>query len=380
MTLKDSIFSWFLKNVVLSKAEIIDKPGFIITSVSDKKKETYLRDLFLEEQLFSMIEKKIVEVYDTDGKKALYSSGKKFGYIYANLSNFTRLTDNNKKNFLDFCYFLVNYITTIYARKANYDVDLSKKRFSIELDDYVICNENGLGYLMTAGGIGGIWSYMLNDKTIEAVQETCQGRNDDLCRVVAQPYSEFANTELSPFIETNISEMPFTSKYKQLNLIRETKLARTSLKNLLNSKTFSYKNGSLQYKNIRYFHCESNMPYLLEKEISKLPNGSETLFDICYDYGVFLQKQYGGRDYKKFIMDYFSALGWGEVITILKEGKPTVTAVYYPWTNFSVDSKYIIFRGVLSGFISKCINKELKFNRYDSNVTNYLTVNIYESN
>ena len=65
MPVKDKVVTWWIQNVILPKREIIDKPGFIITTFTEQKQTTYLRDIFLSEQLFELIEKRIVEQYES---------------------------------------------------------------------------------------------------------------------------------------------------------------------------------------------------------------------------------------------------------------------------------------------------------------------------
>ena len=187
MPIKDAVFTWFIQNILSPNIENINNPGFVVTSFSEKGKETYLRDIFVEDKLFEAIENKVAEKYGEKGKQTLYSAGKKFGYIYSSLSNFAQLKGDNVKEVNDFIYFLVRYVTTIYAKEATYQVDLLKKSFTIYLDNYVVCHNNGKGYLMTSGGIAGIWAYVINDKKVEGIQIKCQGTGDQKCIVDVKP-------------------------------------------------------------------------------------------------------------------------------------------------------------------------------------------------
>jgi len=58
------------------------------------------------------------------------------------------------------------------------------------MKDYIVCRKNGRGEIFSEGGIAGIWSYVCQDPTIEAVQIKCQGRGDPECEVIAAPYKE----------------------------------------------------------------------------------------------------------------------------------------------------------------------------------------------
>jgi len=52
------------------------------------------------------------------------------------------------------------------------------------MKDYIVCRKNGRGEIFSEGGIAGIWSYVCQDPTIEAVQIKCQGREDKWCEVI----------------------------------------------------------------------------------------------------------------------------------------------------------------------------------------------------
>lgn len=375
--IKDQVFSWFIQKVLAPSVEIVDKPGFIVTSLSEKNKETYLREFFLEEDLLVSIEKKIVSKYGSDGRAVLYSIGKKFGYLYSSLSNFNRIgeSDKEKKDFLDFSYFLVRYITAIYAFDAKHEIDLSRKRFTIELDKYVVCEKNGLGLIMTSGGIAGIWAYMVRDKTVEGVETSCQGLGADHCFVIAQPRVEHEKDGRKFTVEVDLPDDQFSTQYKSLNLIRPAQFAKNSLKSLLDSRLFRYDHGFLHYGDIRYFHGESHVIYLIEKDLAQLPGGEECLFEASFEFGQMLQKTYGGKDYKKFIMDYFPALGWGDILVKSEEsGKISVISQYYPWTKYSSSTKFTIFRGVISGFISGCLDRKVQFLTFNRSISEFLVV------
>jgi hypothetical protein len=375
MPVKDRIVSWFIQNVIVPKREIIDRPGFVITTFTDQNVTTYLRDLFLPEKLFETIENKIVQYYGEEGKQVLYSAGKKNGFLYASISNFPSINDSSENEISNFAYLLVRYIETMFAKQADHDINLEKKTFSISFKDYIICSKNGLGYIMTSGGIAGIWAYAMQDKEIEGIQLECQGKNNDKCVVICEPSCMIQGRSNEIFYEKNLPDYKFDDDYKIMNEIRQTTYSHNSLKNLIDAGFFNYEQGILSYKNNRFFGCESHILYLLEGEISKLVNGEQTLFDICFDYGKKLRETCGENEYQRFISDFFPALGFGD-LTVTDPEKITISAIYYPWTIYSEKSKYIIFRGVLSGFISSALEKEIKLNNFDIDINNYLTLTI----
>lgn len=375
MPVKDRIVSWWIQNIIIPKREIIDKPGFIITTFTDQNQTTYLRDLFFAEQLFELIESRIVEKYGEQGAQALYSAGKKFGYIYSALSNFPTIQTSSRKDFSDFVYLFVRYCEGVFAQQATHEVDLDKKIFTLAFKDYIICRHNGLGYIMNDGGSAGIWAYLMQDKSIEGIQLECEGRGDARCLVMCGPEEKLQEKTNKFFYERDLPDIKFDEFYKSLNEIRESTYAQNSLKDLIDIGFFRYRRGILSYNNMRFFGCESHMLYILEEEISKFKDGEKVLFDACVEYGKKLRETYGGKDYQKFIMDFFPALGFGEVF-ILEPDTFDITAVYYPWTVYSEKSKYIIFRGMMSGIVSSSIDKNIEFKNFKINVEDYLTLTI----
>lgn len=375
MPVKDRVVTWWIKNIITPQREIIDKPGFIVTTFTEHKRTTYLREFFLSEQLFEFIENKIVEIYGDKGRQALYSAGKKFGYLYASMSNFPTINDISANELSDFAYLVLRYIEGTYAKQAKHQLDFEKKLLTISFDNYIVCRHNGLGYIMLNGAVSGLWAYEVQDKTLEATQLECQGRGDKNCFFICAPVERLKEKTNKIFLETDLSEKQPDDRYRLLNQIRDSTYSSNSLKSLIDHKFFKYKEGILSYKTIRFFHCESHILYLLEQEILKLPDGEKILFDICFNYGKFLQEIYGGENYKKFIKDFYPALGFGDII--IRDSKEiNITSMYYPWTIYSEKSNYIIFRSIMSGIISNSLDKSIELNNYKTHVRDYLTLTI----
>lgn len=377
MPVKDRVVSWWIQNIIIPQQEIIDKPGFIVTTFTEKKFTTYLREFFIPEKLFEIIENRIVEHYGEHGRQVLYSSGKKFGYIYASMSNFTTLKNSSAEDISKFAYLLVRYIEGTYAQQAEHETDVEQKRFTIYFDNYIICRNNGIGHIMTEGGITGIWSYGMQDTSIEGVQLECQGRGNQRCCVICAPCNKIQEKIKKFFCENNLTALKSDSTYKTLNEIRQTTYVKNSLKDLLDAGFFTYKRGIISYKDNRFFHCESHILYLLEQEIVKLENGEQILFDACIEYGKFIAESYGKKDYQKFIPDFFSALGFGDIL-VINSDKLSIAFIYYPWTIYSQQSKYIILRGIMSGIVSSLSSREIRFTNAKVNVETFLTVTISE--
>ena len=369
----DKIVTWFIQNVITPRQEIIDKPGFIILTISPKESKMYMRDLLLPEGLFEKIETKVVRKYGEAGKQALYSAGKKFGYVYASSSGFPQIGKSKEKDIRNFIYFLVRYVAGTYASDATYEVNLKTRTFKINLKDYVICRHDGIGLVMADGGIAGIWAWACDDPTMEGTQIKCQGRNDERCEVICAPVNELKKTVTSIFVETNVPTYPFDNEYEIKNQIRETTYSKNSLKTLLDGKFFEYRGGILSYKGRRMFLDDSYVSFILEDEICELPGGTDILFEAAFEEGKEIAEAYGKSDWGKFITDYLSALGFGD-IAVLDTKNPKIGLIYYPWTKLNLNFKYILLTGFLSGIITQCTGKKSLIELLGTTSKEYLTV------
>lgn len=293
------------------------------------------------------------------------------------MSNFTTVKNSSTEEISKFAYLLVRYIEGTYAQQAEHEADVKNQRFIIYFDNYIVCRHNGIGHIMTEGGITGIWSYGMQNNSIEGVQLECQGRGNQRCIVVCAPDNEIQEKTKNVFRERDLIELKSDSTYKSLNEVQKTTYVKNSLKDLLNAGFFTYKKGILSYKDHRFFHCESHILYLLEQEIIKLNNGEKTLFDACFEYGKSLGETYGKKDFEKFIPDFFSALGFGDIL-IINSDRLAIQFVFFPWTIFSKESKYIILRGIMSGVVSSITGKNILLNNIDAHIGKYLTLTIKE--
>ncbi len=373
MRIRDKIIDWYIRNIYFPKFEIIDKPAFICERVGQQK-DNYLREITLNENFIVNLENSLKKENST-----LYYIGKKFGYNYSNLSKFTNIKSATKKDILRDAYFLVRYIEAISSYgKLTHKIDYDKKIFTLNMKDYIVCSKNGLGYIFSFGSIGGIWSYVMQDLTIEAVQPKCQGRGDKECLVIAAPYETLIKMGYKPIRCEEIEKVEMSQEYKKFNEIRPTKWATKSLKNLIDSGIFEYKHGQVTYKGERFFLCEASFMYILEKELKKIKNGLKILWDCSFEFGKNLAKISGKQDPCKFITDFFSALGFGDILVLKKKGKYEITVKYFPWFNYEKEIDFTMFRGMLSGVISGFTGKEIVLKKIEKdtregNLSLYIT-------
>lgn len=368
---KDKIVTWFIRNIILAKNEIINHPGFIVLKLSSEKETTNLREIFIPEFLLTELENHIVEKYKTKGEQILYSVGKKFGYRYASNSKFPTLKTSTEKDFLNFSYIVVRYIETIYAKKITHEINIDKKIFEVKAKDYIVCSKNGLGYILTNGAISGVWTYGTVDNTIEGVQTTCQGRGDDHCEIVCAPEKYFVDNKIKFLKERDLSGLELLQKeYNTINEIRPAKFATNSFEKLLDSGFLKQKGGVITAKEGRYMLLEASLMYLLERELKKLKGGLDVLWDVSVDFGKKLAEISGKDDPAAIIMDLFPALGFGDIyVEKLGPSKYRIIVNYFPWTKWADEVDFTMFRGMLSGVISGSLGKKVELKKVEKDLS-----------
>jgi len=369
MAVKDKVVGWFLRNVVIPGTEVIDKPGFIVCKVTEKKQTTYLRDLLFPERIFINLELQVTKKLGTRGHQALYSVGKKFGYVYSSLSKFPSVDGSSEKEILDFLYYYIRYMEATYANKIDYKPDMKNKICVMVMDDYLVCRESGIGHILSDGGSAGVWAFLLSDKTLEGVQTKCQGRNDKKCEIVVAPPKYFLSKKIKFLKETNLNKILYDKTYEQLNQIAPVSYAKYSLKDMIDTGFFKHSKGVLLHKNERYFLCDANMLYLLENELSKIKGANEILFDISFKFGSELIKNEKPKNIKDFIMSYMSAFGWGDVLVTEKNSKYLIIVNCCPWTPLIDNSKFLFFRGIISGMLSESLNKKIILDKINTDTS-----------
>jgi len=116
------------------------------------------------------------------------------------------------------------------------------------------------------------------------------------------------------------------------------------------------------YRGDRYFGCEASVIYLLEDELRKI-GAEDILFDVSFNYGKKVAMEVHD-DYRTYITDYMSALGWGDVYML---GKTRSGCDYFPYTNYSKNSDFVLFKSLISGLLSGLLDKDIKLKHVDQN-------------
>ena len=359
--IKNNLVSWFIRNVVSRRLEIFDFPGFLIEKLFYKR-DKFVREFLLSETIISNIEKKV-------SAKNAYFIGKKFGYLYASLVDLPLIKDISEKEFLNFTYFLVRDIESIYASKIEHKIDYSSRLLHMKMHDYISCSDNGRGQIFSMGGIAGIWAYMCSDKAIEAVKPKCQGRGDPECEVIVAPINILKDKGFRPIQCQDVKASVLSEKYEKFNRIRPTIWAKQSLKHLIDSHIFIFNEGKITYGKERFFLCESSFMYVMETELKKSKSYIKTLWDVSFNFGKSFVKIQKKRDPCKFITDIFPAMGFGDVHIIHKKDMYKIYFNYYPWSLCMNNIDFVMLRGIISGIISETEGKLIEFKNIDKKVS-----------
>jgi hypothetical protein len=355
--------------IVLPRRELIDNPGFICEKMGEG--DAYLREIAFPNSVGIQLENKLQP-------EDLYRIGKKFGWSYAKNSDIFTIDKVSEQEFRNAAHLLVKYMESIsFAQEMNEKIQYSNKVFELKMKNTLICSASGGGYLMETGGISGIWAYAVQDPNVEGVQPRCQGRGDEECEVIVAPHKTLIQKGYTPIHCNDMENLDIDRRYRELNKIRPTQWATHSLRDLINSKFFKYKHGLITYGTERFFLCEASFMYFLEKELKNIDGGLELLWNISFNFGKILAEKSGKQDPCKFITDFFPALGFGDVLAVVNDGKYNLSVNYFPWTKLADNTDFVMFRGMLSGVISGFTNKKIEFKTVNKNVSaGYLTLGI----
>ncbi|MCX8158199.1 MAG: hypothetical protein N3D73_00880 [Candidatus Diapherotrites archaeon] len=353
--IKNKIVKWFIENIIVPKAERIDIAGFIILKLSEERNNVNIREISIPEKILCNIESAIVTNKPEKGKYILYCTGKNFGYRYAKICKYPHIRNASVKQidkFLD--YFLTYMEAVFFGKNIKHSANFDKKIYNMQMEDYVVCGKNGLGYILTDGGCAGTWAYLVQDFSIEGVQTKCKGRGDDHCEVICAPPTYLKKNNIKYLTENNLKEdfEGLSSQYQMFNEVRETKYGKTSLKDLINANVFSLKNGQLSLNNERYILIEAGFLYMLEDGLRKM--GEEKLIEkYAFEFAKDLIKKEKTTNIENFAMNLLSAMGFGDVLIIKRSGKYYVQFNYFPWTELAENSKFLYIKGFTAGLLSK---------------------------
>lgn len=362
----------FIRNIVAPGIFDITHPGFVVSKFSDKGREAYRREIIYPESMLADIETQVVKKYGAEGERRLYKIGKDFGYVYAGVSQLPTLKTSTPEEIRRFFQMLVLFVAATWSSGSEIlEIDVKAKTLRLRFWDYVICSKNGIGHLLGDAGIVGIWAYMVQDPSIEAVQTECQAKNGKTCEYYMAP-PERLKKERYDFFQVDVTTEVDVDEYRKnhdlMNRIKPTHYVSNSMQSMVDSGVFKFRNGGIRFGGDRYFSVEVSLYYILEKELSKLKGGDGLLFDVCFNFGKKVALAAGMKT-NQSVMDYLAALGFGDIMTDVEKGKRRLIVSYFPWTEFSRNSKFTMFRGMASGLLSGASSKKIILNKIKTSET-----------
>jgi hypothetical protein len=372
MSIKDNLVSAFIKGFVISRAQVFDQPGFIIFRITGKT-DIYTRQVIFPESIFVNLEKKLIEKFGQSGKQLLYSTGKKWGYRFAAMQNFTRRSETKSNSeFLSFVNIMNTFIGGTYAKSMDYEFDFEKTLAKFELCDFVVVRVLGFDYFLALGGAAGLWCYLLERNDIEGIQI---GGVDGtiLCE-----YSFPANLSKKDLVlvETDLTGLDPEKEYRSLNAISSNKFSKKSFSEYLNTKVFSHDAGAVSLGKVRFFLFEACGMYLLERALTT-PLQKNLLFEVSVDSGKEIVGQFKSPS-SLLVSEVLSALGWGDILILQKNSKVTILVEHFPWTKFYNEIDFVIFSGLLSGMLSTVLNRPIALEVNKKNITTSLCLVLSE--
>jgi predicted hydrocarbon binding protein len=249
----------------------------------------------------------------------------------------------------------MKYLESVcWWRDGEFDLNYENRILNLEFDKFIECNKNGKGQLFL-GAAAGFWAYMAEDKEVEAVQTECQGRGDDKCKIKAAPRSHLDNNFE---VEINAGDLDISRDYKIYNEIKDTDYADNSMEDFEEVGFFEHHEGLFYHNDFRYIWTESSLIELIGSELGD--EYGEELFNSAYEVGKEIAEDETDRNMEKFIVEYLSATGWGDTKIKRKENGIEVQSLMFPWTKFTPDTDFPMFRGLVSGMISAFEDREVK--------------------
>lgn len=377
--IKDSVVRLYVRRFVIPRALIFDKPGFVDFKISGKT-SVQLRQVLLPESFFIKFEEKIVKKFGDKGKKALYSIGKKFGYSFAINGRFENINDHPGESVKDWVVVASKFVEGTYASNISQKIDVPEKTVDYELKNFVVCRKLGYDYFLATGGAAGLLAWILQDKSIEGVMhdEKTVG-NDFFCTVTCAPVSKLKQKfKEEVYSETDLEGLE-NDKMSYLTFNKEVDIQyKKSLATFLNSKTFSYSDGIIMYKEKeRFFLMEVSGMYLFELGINN-QEMKNLMFETAFDVGFEMFHEFT-KENTIGAIEILCALGWGEILILPANKKIRLLINYFPWTKFYKDINFDIIRGILSGIFSRSYQKKITFGKPKTDILKGQLALVFES-
>lgn len=371
--IKDSFVRLYVKQYIMPRALIFDKPGFVDFKISGKT-PVFARQIVMPEQFFVTFQKALIEEFGDKGKQMIYSAGKKFGYSFAELGRFESIKDHPGEAVKDWVIIASKFVEGTYASSISQAITVSSKTVDYTLKNFVIARKLGYDLFFACGGAAGLIAWILQEPRIEARQydSHLEGATH-VCKVKCAPEDALAKEfKGDVYAQHELSDLEQdAATYKAFNEEAKIKYDK-SFQTYLNAGLFTYRNGVISYKNKdeRFFLMEVTAAYLLEKEMDTA-KAKKILFDSAVSTGA---QVFGGFDLNALV-EILSGLGWGEVSVVASKKGFKVIICRFPWAKYYKEVDYTIVRGLLSGALAKITGREITFGKPTIDLSNgYLTL------
>lgn len=348
---------WFIRHFIVQKAIRYDNPGVVITKFKTSSGEVFQREVFFPESLIIDLEKEIVKKFGEKGKQVLYDIGKTIGYNFAYIFKAPSLKMNTIDEVEKFIEFVIKYIFATWAENITInELDIQNFKLNIQVDQHIVCRTDGLGLIFTEGAEAGFASYVFSNEEVEVVQIECQGRGDNVC-VIQWGLKKFFDEQNINFFKGNIFfKIKNDIRDRIFNDYSKKISSNESMYSLIKKGIFQYKEGKITYLNERYFDSGIITYYLIEYGLKQLKAVDEVIYNIGFEFG----KKIAMNKEKSYILNIFSALGWGDINLLYGRGKDFVIINYFPWCVIeSKLDKFPLIMGLISGSLSSLKNKEI---------------------
>ncbi|MBT4870016.1 MAG: hypothetical protein HON47_00380 [Candidatus Diapherotrites archaeon] len=366
MAIKDNFVGLYIRRFVIPGALVFNKPGFVDFKISGKT-SIYARQIFYPEDFFVKFESRIVGAFGDEGRKQLYSIGKKFGYRFAQSGKFENVSNNPGDKIKKWISIVSKFVEGTYASLIENTTDVSLKKTDFTLKNFTVLEELGYEYIFATGGTAGLMAWMFQDPTIEVVLHDVKGNKGNYDGVVTSAPFNYLNSHFKDqliFSETNLDGLSEEfQNYVSFNQHAEI-MHKKSFQSYLDFNFFKYQKGIITFNNNRFFLFETSGTYLIEYELlkSKKKKYLDILFGAAFDTGYETMSQFGSNLNEVF--EVLSALGWGEVLQFSSAGNQIKISInHFPWSKWYDDIDFLMVRGFLSGIVSKINKKKMLFEK-----------------
>ena len=353
MTGLDKVKEFFIKRLLIPNIFKIDIPGYIVTrSYSAGGQKISTRTTMLPEKFITSLERLVDKDMGARGAESLYSMGKNTGYYFSKIAHFP-------KDEKTYSVLMPSFFGTLFADNINLQVRRSGDRIrqiDLEVDNPAALLERFSYFLL--GALAGLWSYILEDTTVECAVKSQQGNNFFL--ISSTPKTLKSDGLKSIMTSSKLVDFDMQAYYTNNKMPASLPKDGSTIKKLIDQNIFTYKAARLETNadNCRYLAIESSgisqMDLLLPENI---------VYGAAYSYFMDLGIKVGSIPGPfEFMAQLLTATGFGVVSIAESSGnKRTITFNGYPWFSKNLSKTTMPYmRGAFVGFIKGSVKKDMK--------------------